>query len=303
MTEHMEGLVAAAFTPMLPDGHINLEMIVPLAQHLQQSGLAGVFVCGTTGEGLSLTLTERLDVAEAWTRASSPRLRVIVHVGDNSIEACRAMARHAQEHGAWGVACMAPSFFRPGCVSGLVDFCARVAAAAPDLPFYYYHLPAMTGVQVPMLDFLLAAEARIPNLAGIKFTSEDLMDYARCAAFDGGRYDLLFGRDEILLAGLALGARGAIGSTYNFAAALYQRILSAWARGDLSLALQEQQRSMEMVAALRESCPVLVGGKAAMKMIGLDCGSMRPPLRSLTPVQYDRLRNNLASLGVLSPNA
>src|SRR3954469_8189210 len=120
---------------------------------------------------------------------------------------------------------MAPFFFRPGTVQELVDFMAQVAAAAPALPFYYYHIPSMTGVHIPAAEFLRAAADRIPNLAGVKFTFENLMDYAECVRFSGGRFDVLFGRDEMLLAGLSLGAHGAIGSTYNFAAPVYHRII------------------------------------------------------------------------------
>ena len=95
---------------------------------------------------------------------------------------------------------MAPSFFRPSTVEQLVDFCAQIAEAAPGLPFYYYHFPAMTGVDFPMIDFLKGASRRIPNLKGIKFTHENLMDYNRCLHFEKDRFQILFGRDEMLLA-------------------------------------------------------------------------------------------------------
>ena len=93
----------------------------------------------------------------------------------------------------------------------LVECCAEIAAAAPRLPFYYYHIPIMTGVAVPMTTFLTEAARRIPNLAGLKYTANTLHEYQECVALDGGRFDVLFGFDELLLPSLAVGAAGAVG--------------------------------------------------------------------------------------------
>ena len=85
-----------------------------------------------------------------------------------------------------------------------------IAGAAPDLPLYYYHIPALSGVHILVIDLLRAAERDCPALAGVKFTFEDVMDLSRCVAFADGRYDMLFGRDEMLLSGLVVGVRGAV---------------------------------------------------------------------------------------------
>jgi len=300
MVEKVRGLIAAPFTPMRADGSVNLDAVGPYADLLHRNGLAGAFICGTTGEGLSLTTRERMDLAERWVRETAGRepFRLIVHVGHTSLAECRILAAHAQAVGARGIGATGPSFFRPRTVEDLADFCAAAASAAPDLPFYYYHIPSMTGVNFLMIDLLHAVAGRIPNFAGIKFTSENLMDYGLCLAFDGGRYDMLFGRDEILLAGLALGAQGAVGSTYNFAAGLYRRILEAFGTGDLETARSLQGRSMEMVRLLVQfHGSALASGKAVMKAVGLDCGSVRLPARSLKPEQERALRADLEKMG------
>lgn len=208
----------------------------------------------------------------------------------------KALAAHAQQIGAYGVATTAPSFLKPARLEELVAFCAEVAGAAPELPFYYYHIPSLNGVLFPMAEFLARASERIPNLAGVKFTWEDLMDYGRCLALEDGRFDMLFGRDEILLSALVLGARGAIGSTYGFAAPLYQRVIAAFAAGDLAGARREQGRAMEMVAVLNRYGG-LAAGKVVMKRIGLDCGPVRLPLRSLTEEECAALNAELDALG------
>ncbi len=154
----------------------------------------------------------------------------------------------------------------------------------------------MSGVHVPVADFLKEADGKIPNLAGIKFTHEDLMDYANARAFAGGKYAMLFGRDEILLAGLGFGAAGAVGSTYNFAAPLYLSLMRAFAAGDLETARREQARAREFIGVLHRRGG-LIAGKAAMGLIGVDCGPARLPLRSLSAAETGQLRAELEAVG------
>jgi len=293
---HLKGLIAAPFTAFHPDGTLHVEMIDRQAHSLAANGIVGAFVCGTTGEGLSLTTEERMQVAERWMAAAPASLRIIVHVGHHAIGDCQRLARHAAEIGAAAFGTLAPSFFKAASVSDLVDFCSGVASSAPELPFYYYHIPAMTGVSLPCVDFLTAAGGRIPNLAGLKFTFENLMDYLACVQLEGGRYDVIYGRDEMLLAGLALGTQAAIGSTYNFAAPIYQRILESYHRADLGTARSAQGRANGMIAAMVRHGG-LAAGKAIMALIGLDCGPVRSPLRALSGAQIDSLRKELDACG------
>ena len=230
---HLTGLIAAPFTAFLADGSLNLNMIEKQVESLVTNRVAGAFICGTTGEGLSLTTSERQQIAERWQVTAGKNLRLIVHVGHAGLEDCKILAAHAQKIKAPAIGCFAPIFFKPGNVEALVKYCAEVASAAPETPFYYYHMPGMTGVNIPVLDFLKTAKDRIPTLVGVKFTYENLMDYQQCLDFENGRFDMVFGRDEVLLAALATGARAAIGSTYNFAAPIYHRLIAAFAKNDL----------------------------------------------------------------------
>jgi N-acetylneuraminate lyase len=295
-SRRLTGLVAAAFTPFAPDGSVDEARIEEQAQRMIADGLAGVFACGTTGEGPSLTTAERMRVAERWTRAAGARLPVIVHVGHNCLEDCRTLAAHAQRIGAAGIGCLAPSFFRPKTVGELVDFCTPVAAAAPGLPFYYYHLPSVTGVHLPMTDFLAAAAPRIPTLVGIKYTHEDLADFSACSRLDGGRFEMIFGRDEILLAALTCGARAAIGSTYNFMPGVFHAVIAAFGRGDLAAARASQSLAADIIAVMIRHGG-LPAGKAMMPLVGIDCGPVRLPLVDLDAARRDALRRDLAALG------
>jgi len=292
----LKGLIAAPFTAMNPDGSLNLDAIGQQAAGLVSDGVSGAFVCGTTGEGLSLSLGERMNVAERWVTLGKTNLSVIVHVGCNNIAGGRMLAEHAAQIGAHSVATMGPTFFRPARAEQLVDFCAEVAAAAPGLPFYFYHIPVMSGIQVPMIDFVSLAVKRIPNFAGLKFTDENLMSYAQCLNFEEGRCNILFGRDEILLAALALGATGAVGSTYNFMASLYRNVIDAFQKGDMETARHFQMAAIRIIAVI---CRYggLPAGKVMMKMVGIDCGPVRLPLRNLSEEEIEQFRGDLEAAG------
>ncbi len=289
-------MIAAPFTAMNEDGSLNFNRIAEQADLLARNGVQGAFICGTTGEGFSLTSEERMQIAERWVAIAPRPLKIIVHVANNSIGESRKLAAHAEQIGAHAIASIGSTFFRPPTTERLVEFCAQVAAAAPTLPFYYYHMPVMTGVNLPMVDFLRVAAKHIPNLAGIKFTDENLMSYAQCLNFDDGRFNILFGRDEILLAALALGATGAVGSTYNYMAPIYHNVIAAFNAGDLNAARRWQTLSIQIIAVMARYGG-LPAGKAMMKMLGADCGPVRPPLRNLTPEECEAFRQDLARVG------
>ena len=297
MTPRLSGLIAAATTPMDKTGELNLSVIPQQAQLLIESGVQGVFVCGTTGECHSLSLAERLQVAEGWIAAAKDRLRIVIHVGSNSLPDARALAAHAERIGADAISTVAPFFFKPSNVNDLVDFCAAIAQAAPDLPFYYYHIPVLTGVNLPMIPFVEQAVRNIPTFAGLKYTDEDLMTLHECLLFQKGRLNVLYGRDEILLSALVLGVDGAVGSTYSYAAPVYLRIMDAVAKGDILGARREQAKAVEMIAAL-DGAGGLRAGKAVMAMLGVDCGPVRLPLRSMTDAEIRALYEMIKHLDV-----
>jgi len=291
------GLVAPPHTPFGPHGAVDPGRIEAQARHVAASGAAAVFVGGTNGECHSLSTEERELVAARWLElAPECGLRVIVHVGCNCLPDAVRLARHARGRGADAIAAMAPCYFKPVDVAALVEFLTPIAAAAPETPFYYYHIPAMTGVRLSVPELLRAGAERIPTLRGAKYTCDDLLEYRRCVELDGGRFDCLLGFDRGLLAGLEVGARGAVGSTYNFAAPLFVRLIAAFEAGDMESARRDQLRAEELIAILgrhdfRPAC------KALMAMIGVDCGPVRPPLRQLSEAACAELRAELEAIG------
>ena len=296
MDFRLTGLVAAAFTPMHPDGSLNPDQVGPIVDYLVGHGISAVYVCGSTGEGPSLTAGERKAAAAAFVRAAAGRLPVVVQVGHTSLAEARQLAAHAQQLGADAISAVAPYYFKPDSIDALLDCLAQITAGAAELPFYYYHIPALTGVGLDVVELLRRAAERVPTLVGVKYTAPTVDEFQALRAVEDGRFDVLHGRDEMLLAALATGTRGAIGSTYNFAAGLYRRLIAAFDRGDLQEARRCQALSVAMIRAIL-GFGGQAGLKAAMNLIGPDCGPTRLPLVTLGPAQTAKLKSQLEALG------
>ena len=300
----LTGLIPAAVTPMHADGSVHLARVDALVEHYARDGADGLFVCGTTGESVSLSTDERMRLAERWCAAargaagrSGPGLPVGVNVTHTSLPECKALAAHAAGAGAAAFAAMAPFYFKPRGVEELVAFIAEVAAAAPGLPFYYYHYPGMTGVTTPVADVLARAAERVPNLVGFKNSSDNLIDVGNAMAVAGGRFTALFGSEAMMLGALAVGVRDFIGGSFNFAVPPYRRMREAFDRGDMPAARAAQAFGRALVNPCRRH-DFAAATKAVMKMIGLDCGPARLPLRNLTDAETAALRAELESAGL-----
>ncbi len=297
--EKIKGLIDAPFTPFTSEGEVNYAPIPAYAAMLKRNGLKGVFINGSSGEGYMLTEDERMKLAEAWISAKPDAdFKVIVHVGSTCVKSSRRLAEHAAKAGAWGIGAMATPFPKINRVEELVKYCEEIAAGAPSLPFYYYHIPAFNGAYLSMLDFLKAADGRIPNFAGIKYTFESLYEYNRCRRYADGKFDMLHGQDETILPCLAMGgAQGGIGGTTNYNGRVLTGIIEAWQKGDLELARELQNFSQDVIDVICRYRGNIVGGKRIMKLIGLDLGPNRTPFQNLTAEEETAMRSELEAIG------
>jgi len=297
-TQHLQGLIAAPFTPMHKDGSLNLSVIPEYYTMLKANGVTGAFICGSTGEGVSMSVTEKKAVAEAWAACTKDDSNFIVMplLGGTCLTDCKELALYARKIGLDAVSFTSPFYFKPANVEMLAQCCYEVALAVPDMPFYYYHIPVLTGVGFPMLDLLKAIDGKVPNFAGIKYTHEDFMDFLSCIHFQNGKYDMLWGRDENMLPALSLGAKAAVGSTFNYAAPLYYNLMDAFYNGDLQKAQLLQQQSIDMIRLLGKYGGIATG-KAYMKLIGLDCGKFRLPVRNMGTDNFELFKKEVGQLG------
>lgn len=292
-SRQFSGLIAAVPTPMRADAALNLKPIQALAEHLANEGADGVYIASTYGEGYSLTLEERQRLAAWWAEViRGTPMKLIVNVGHHSLTDARDLATHAAKVGAYAIASGAPSFFKPSNPERLVAVCQQIAAGGKSLPYYYEDQPQWTRVDLQMTEFLGLGRKRIPTLAGLFYSNPDLGNFQNCACLYDGAFEVVFGHEELLLAGLALGAGAAVGNSVTFALPIYRRLTQAFDAEDLESARMEQARVSELVDTLHRY-GTLAAAKAIMPMIGIDCGPPRLPLGGLTPSQQNSLRSDL----------
>jgi len=267
LTNKIEGLIAAPFTAFDPNGELNLDLIPAYYRSLKKNNVKGAFICGSTGEGVSLTFDEKVQVLKAWAAwtKADPDFALMMFLGGANVQQ-------------------------------LAKCCQEIAASAPNTAFYYYHIPVLTGGNYSMIDLLEAVDNVIPTFRGIKYTHEDFMDFLSCLNHKNGKYDMLWGRDENMLSSLVLGTKGAVGSTYNYAAPLYNDLIAAYVQGNFEEANRLQQKSIDMIRLLGKYGGIATG-KAYMKLVDLDCGGFRLPIANMSKENFELFKADVAALG------
>lgn len=258
------GLYAALLTPL----HENRSLNVPVAQrlmvHLLRRGLDGVYVAGTTGEGMRLSLKTRRELVEGLTAALPSGKRLLVHVGTPEVRDAIHLAEHAAAVGAHAVSSLPPA----GDSQTVHHYYLELAAHSP-LPVILYHFPKVAphAFQKPADLF---AVCDLPNVLGVKFTDFHLQLLQQLVK----RGKLVFnGYDEVLAAGLLMGAQGGIGTTYNLLAEPYVAIARAAESGDWELARVLQSEINDVLEILFRY-PFFPAVREGVRHLGFDCGPM-----------------------------
>lgn len=273
MTKELAGIYAALMTGLSDSGEFDANRQKHLNEYVLRQGLTGLYVGGSSGESGLLGADELLaqqEVVAASAKGTGTRL--IAHVGMPSVRDSVRLAKQAEKLGYHGLSALPPHSY-PFSDDEIEAYYRDLAAATP-LPLIVYEVPIRTGrpIPLPVLERILG----LPNVAGIKFTSTDLFKFSmlrrRCPD-----KTYFFGFDEIYLAGGVLGADGGIGTTYNILGRLYVALDQAIRAGDLARAQELQDVSQIFVEALLET-GVLPGMKAALRVIGVECGPTRAPM-------------------------
>lgn len=293
----LKGLVAATHTSMNADGTCNPSLVDGQAAFLSAQNIKTVFVSGSTGESAHMQLTERKENIAAWCEAGKKHdIAVVVHTGGNCVYDGRELAAVAAQCGAVATAANSPCYFKPGSINALLDSMAVAASGAADLPFYYYDIPVLTGVAFNPCQVLAAAEAKIPNFVGFKFTNPDLALYMDALNFEGGKYDCPWGVDEWMLGALAVGAQGAVGSSFNYAPKLYLDMIAAFNAGDMEKARELQMNSIKMINIIAGK-GYMGCCKAIMGWLGAEVGPARLPMGNPDKATLAQLRAELSAIG------
>lgn len=291
----INGLIAAVYAPTLKTGALNLQIIDEYATFLKENKIKGVFVNGSTGDFVSLSVEERKKLIEGWSNHRSDDFLVINHVGSTNIKEAKELANHCKNL-ADATAAIAPYYFSIRTIESLVDYCFEIASVSPQLPFYYYHLPAFSKANLNMNQFLNLVSTKIQNFNGIKYSHNDLIDFGH--SLKHKNCDILFGYDEWFLNSLPMGTKGWVGSTYNHLAPLYNRILENFRKGNMIEAARLQNMAVQFVEILDEYGGFNGIGKSFMKELGLDLGPSRFPHKNLNNNQRKEINLKLINLGI-----
>jgi dihydrodipicolinate synthase/N-acetylneuraminate lyase len=272
MRRVLKGAIAATVTPLLDDGRaLDEPAIGPLVRFLADGGVDGALVCGTTGEGILLSVPERRRVAERFLQERPPGFQVAVHAGAQTTADTVKLAAHAKEIGADAVAVIAPPYFPLDEDEVLAHLLAAAEACAP-LPYYAYEFAARSGYPIPVRA-VERLRGLAPNLAGMK-VSDRPWTAVEPYLLEG--LDLFVGAEPITLEGLAAGAAGAVSGL----AAAFPEIVAALVHernalaGERVTTLRDLLGPLPFHAALKE---VLVARGLPIRP------DVRPPLRGLTP--------------------
>lgn len=289
------GIYCAILTPFDADENLDLKALDRLNDFLFDAGVDGLYVNGSTGEGVFMTPEERMTVAERCVKCARGRGAVIVHVGAMTTrESCR-LAAHAEKIGADAVSSVPPMYFRYGPAEVKAHYVD--IAAACGLPLFAYHIPGL--VPFAMSAEFMGELMKIPTMRGLKFTDMDLYaERKMIAANEAAGITVFHGMDEVFLAGLMMGAHAGIGGTYNMQPRSIVGIYKAFKRGDYAEATRLQYRVTAYIPPLQKfsTLPAL---RLVMKWKGVDVGRCRRPLRPLSDDEGKRLRKMLDDLGGL----
>ena len=292
----MRGLVAAVVTPMDAKGDLDLSVVPRVVDYLASKGITGIYIAGSTGEGMSLTDEERRGVAEAYVGAAKGRMKSFVQVGHNSLRASADLAGHAESIGADAVSATPTGYFKVSGEAELVEGLLPIVEAAPKTPFYYYHIPFLSGVNLDPIKLTDISMERLPTFCGIKYSDGASLHNLPLLESVAPGLEFLSGSDEAYLMSVAQGYKAAVGSTYNYAAPIYNNVRKCLSVGDFKRAQVWQKYALEMITAMFETCG-RSSLKVMMQMVGIDCGPVRRPIDPASPDQIIALRKRLDTMG------
>jgi len=289
------GIWPALVTPLNEDGTVNAAVTEGLVSALVAAGISGLYVCGSTGEGVLLSMAQRREMAEVAIAAANGRVPVMVHVGAINTEQAVDLAQHANLAGADAIAAVPPFYFGYA-HEALRTHYAAIAEAAGGVPFYVYYIPRYTGNE--MTPAQLAELCRMPGVAGIKFSYTDMIYFSQFMALrDPAVTNVLSGPDELHLTCAVLGADGAVGTNYNFAPRLFVDIRGAYDAGDLATARDLQFRANRIIGVLLKYGAVPTT-RAICQRLGFAVGSAVPPMPTLAGDALKRLYHELDEAGL-----
>ena len=278
-----EGVCTALVTPFL-DGKVNYPMLEQLLRHQMDANIKSVVICGTTGESATLSDEEKLEMYRRAKDYVGDAMQIIAGTGSNSTEHAVWLSKEAEKCGVDALLVVSP-YYNKATSEGLVAHYLSIAHAV-KLPVIIYNVPSRTGVDIPVSVY--KALSRIPNIAGVKEASVNIVKIAQIIAACGNELPVYAGNDDMIAPVISLGGKGVISVLSNTAPVETRMLTQAALDGDFDTAGAIQCSMLELIELLFcEVNPIPV--KAAMKLIGYDCGGCRLPLTALSTENQRKL--------------
>lgn len=287
------GIVPAVVAPYDSEGNINPAMMEKLCNFLVEKGTDGLLINGTTGEGLLLSMEERKIMAKAALDAVGSAIPVMINVGVVVLAESIELAKHARENGAAGISLICPYYYKYK-REGLFSYFSRVIEEVGDISVYLYNFPAVAGntIEAELVQHLTE---RFPNIAGVKDSSgsmSSLKKFSKASADPD--FNILAGGDMLLLPCLISGMGGGVSGPACVFPEPYVALIKAFRSGDLNAA-QKYQTKIDLLAQTLLEGNDLDFIKKGLLWRGLNVGTVRPPLSSLTPDLETKFRAEFES--------
>ena len=297
MKFHLEGVIPALLTPFTKNAkHVDYDKAGALAVRLATQGVHGIFPCGTTGEGMLMTIEERKKLLEAVVAAAGRRLKVIAHTGCLDTASTIELTRHAMETGAAAAGVVAPGFYAYD-DSALTSHYGAVANAVKDFPVFLYNIPSCArNALSPSL--IRSLSSRFENIAGMKDSSGDMAALTRILAWVPKEFNVINGVDEYSFQALVAGAKGSVSSTANIIPELFLSVFNSVRKGDLKKAWNAQAK-LATTCGLFQYGRMVAYYKEGLRLRGFDAGPVRPPQRELTAAEKKAFAKGLEAAGII----
>jgi len=283
--EQWGGIIPALITPYTSTGAINEPVTRQLVEHLIAKGVAGLYLCGSTGEGFLQTIGERKQLLEIVLNVVNRRIPVITHVGAMDTATSVELTEHAARVGASAVSSVAPFYYKHRQEEIKQHYLDIVNAA--DIPLIIYHFPANTGIHSNAAFYRELSQ--VDGIIGVKFTSTDMFELQQTIDSCGEQFLVFNGPDEICLSGLVIGCCGAIGSTYNIMPGLFVELFRQFKQGNIRRARQMQFEVNRGIVELLKY-DFIAFEREILRLQGFDVGKPRKPIQQLSARQRAEIR-------------
>ncbi len=278
--DRYKGIIPAFYACYNEEGKISPAGVRALTRYFVEKGVKGVYVNGSSGECIYLSVEERKTVLENVMEAAEGRLTVIAHVACNNTKDSMELARHAQELGVDAIAAIPPIYFHLP-EHAIAQYWNDISSAAPETDFVIYNIPQLAGVALTMK--LFEEMRKNPKVIGVKNSSMPVQDIQMFCQAAGKDYIVFNGPDEQFISGRVIGAEGGIGGTYGAMPELFLKMDEYVKAGELGKACEIQYAVNEIIYKM---CSAHGNMYAVIKDVlkrneGLELGGVREPLPSL----------------------